>query len=74
MTTRMVSLGLNDKNGQELFADETVQIVNGAKAGKALYKIRAAAKAYTIEGNLSTRPDDPQPFQISCKKVMRLTK
>lgn len=74
MTARMISLGMKDKNGQELFADETVQIVNGANAGKELYKIRAAARAYTIEGNLSTKPDDPQPFQISSRKVMRLLK
>jgi hypothetical protein len=70
----MVTLGLKDKNDQELFAGDTVQIVNGANAGKTLYQIRAAAKSYTIEGNLSANPKDQRPLQVSCKKVMRLTK
>ncbi|MGE4130494.1 MAG: hypothetical protein AB7F86_02585 [Bdellovibrionales bacterium] len=68
----MDSLGLTDKNNCELFAGDTVQIVNGANAGKTLYKIRASAKSYTIEGSLSPEADASPSIQISCKKVMRV--
>lgn len=69
----LISIGLTDKNNKELFAGDKVQIVNGANAGKILYKIRAAAKAYTVEGDLSNDAKDPRPLQVSCKKIIRLT-
>jgi hypothetical protein len=70
----MASLGMKDKNYQELFAGDKVQIVNGANAGKALHKIRAAGRPYYIVGDLGTGTKAPVPVEISCKKVMRLTK
>jgi hypothetical protein len=69
----MVSLEIKDKNGQELFAGDTVQIVNGADAGKTLYNIRASKKEFYIEGFLDAK-DEKSMVHIMCKKIMRLTK
>lgn len=68
----MLSLGLNDKNGQELFAGDKVQIVNGRHSGAILYKIRAYPRAFTIEGNLSEKAEDTRTIHIACRKVLRL--
>lgn len=68
----MASLGLKDKIGQELFAGDRVQIVNGAKAGTVLHKIRVVGKPYTIEGDLDEKDPAKGSLEIANKKVRRM--
>lgn len=66
------SLGFRDKNGQELFAGDRVQIVNGAKAGTVIHNITAAAKPFTNSGGVHLKDGRKDPLEIVAKKVIKL--
>lgn len=68
----MASLGLKDKIGQELFAGDKVQIVNGATSGTVIYKIQAAGKPYTVVGNLNEKDGKMGTLEVAAKKVRKI--
>jgi len=65
-------LPLRDKIGNELKAGDKVQIVNGAHAGKVIYKIKIGEKPYTIRGQVDAKDETRGVIETISKKVRKI--